>query len=152
VVDIKQSIDGKEWQGGNLMNNPCTAIAIGCVVTSLIVVNPAQAQPAQLTQLFPALVGIKLQPTQKAKLEQLSQQTLPVVRQLLSPEQAPQFDALLKQGQSVRVAIFSLNLSTGQKFRLTRKLQSVRSQLGQILTPEQQQQIAQNARSLPSQP
>jgi LTXXQ motif family protein len=134
------------------MSNPCTAIAIGCVVTSLIVVTPAQAQPAQLTQLFPALVGIELQPTQQAKLEQLSQQTLPEIRQLLSPEQVPQFDAVLKQGQSVRVALFSLNLSTAQKFKLTRKLNSIRSQLGQILTPEQQQQVAQNARSLPPKP
>lgn len=134
------------------MSNPFTAIAIGCVVTSLIVVTPAQAQPAQLTQLFPALVGIELQPTQQAKLEQLSQQTLPEIRQLLSPEQVPQFDAVLKQGQSVRVALFSLNLSTAQKFKLTRKLNSIRSQLGQILTPEQQQQVAQNARSLPPKP
>jgi LTXXQ motif family protein len=134
------------------MSNPFTAIAIGCVVTSLILVTPAQAQPAQLTQLFPALVGIELQPTQKAKLEQLSQQTLPEVKQLLSPAQIPQFDAVIKQGQSVRVALFSLNLSTAQKFKLNRKLNSVRSQLGQILTPEQQQQIAQNARSLPQKP
>jgi hypothetical protein len=71
------------------MSNSCTAIAIGCVVTSFIVMIPAQAQPAQLTQLFPALVGIKLQPIQKAKLEQLSQQTLPEIRQLLSPAQVP---------------------------------------------------------------
>ncbi len=130
------------------MSNRCTAIAIACAVTSLIVVTPAQAQPAQLTQLFPALVGIELQPTQQAKLVQLSQQTLPAVRQLLSPEQAPQFDAALKQCRSVRVAIFSIDLSTEKQFKLTSKLQSVRSQLTQILTPEQQQQIAQNAMSL----
>lgn len=134
------------------MSNPFTAIAIGCVATSLIVVAPAQAQPARLTQLFPALVGIELQPTQQAKLAQLSQQTLPEIKQLLSPVQVPQFDAVLKQGQSVRVALFSLNLSTAQKFKLTRKLNSIRSQLEQILTPEQQQQVAQNARSLPQKP
>jgi hypothetical protein len=134
-----------------LISDRCTAIAIACAVTSLIVGNPAQAQPAQLTQLFPALVGIELQPTQQVKLEQLSQQTLPEVRQLLSPEQVPQFDAVLKQGRSVRVAVFSLNLSTAQQFKLTRKLQSVRSQLTQILTSEQQQQLMQNAMSLQQQ-
>ncbi len=129
-----------------------TAIAIGWAVTSLVVVTPAQAQAAQLTQLFPALVGIELKPTQKAKLEQLSQQTLPEIRRLLSSAQIPQFDVAIDRGQSVRVALFSLNLSTAQKFKLNRKLQSVRSQLGQILTPEQQQQLAQNARSLPQKP
>ena len=129
----------------NLTNNRFTAIAIACAVTSLNVMTPAQAQPDRLTQLFPALVGIELDPNQKAKLEQLSQQTLPEIRQLLSLEQVPQFDTVIKQGKSVRVAIFSLDLSTAQQLKLNRKLQSVRSQINQILTPTQQQQLRQNA-------
>jgi hypothetical protein len=131
-----------------LNNNLSTAIAVGWVVTALVVVTPAQAQPSQLTQLFPALAGIELLPTQKAKLTQLSQQTLPEIRQLLSPAQLPQFDAAIDRGQSVRVALSSLDLSASQQRSLSRKLQSVRSQLTQVLTLKQQQQLAQNARSL----
>jgi hypothetical protein len=67
------------------MNNQYTAMAIGSVITALVVTAPAQAQSVALTQLFPALVGVELQPDRKASLEQLSQQTLPSVRGLLSP-------------------------------------------------------------------
>ncbi|AFY94174.1 Spy/CpxP family protein refolding chaperone [Chamaesiphon minutus] len=131
------------------MNHHRTAIAIGSVMTALVVVTPAQAQPVALTQLFPALVGVKLQPAQTASLAQLSQQTLPLVRRLLSSTQVQQFDAALGQGQSVRAALFSLDLSRSQQFKLSRKLQSVKSQLNEILTPEQQQQVIQNALALP---
>jgi LTXXQ motif family protein len=133
------------------MNNQYTAIAIGSVITALVVAAPAQAQSVALTQLFPALVGVELQPAQKASLEQLSQQTLPSVRRLLSPTQLRQFNLALQQGQSVRSGLFSLDLSRSQQFTLARKLQSVKSQLTAILTPEQQQQVAQNALALSQQ-
>jgi hypothetical protein len=126
-----------------MKNTHLAAITISTIV-ALVVVMPATAHPVALTQLFPALVGIELQPSQQASLVQLSQQTLPAVRRLLSPAQVQQFDAALKQGQSVRVALFSLNLSQSQQFVLARKLQSVRSQLTEILTPQQQQQVTKN--------
>jgi hypothetical protein len=66
----------------------------------------------------------------------------------LNPKQVQQFDAALKQGQSVREAIFALDLSMSQRFKLTSQLQSMRSKLTTILTPKQQQQITQNALAL----
>ncbi|WP_373539428.1 hypothetical protein [Chamaesiphon sp.] len=127
------------------MNNPLTVVSTASAIVALVVVIPAIAQPMALTQLFPALVEIELQSSQQASLEQLSRQTLPGVKRLLNPSQAQQFDAALKQGKSVRVALVSLNLSKSQQLGLSRKLQSMRSQLTQILTPEQQQQVTQNA-------
>jgi hypothetical protein len=130
------------------MNNTCTAIAIGSVITALIITTPAQAQPSSLTQLFPALIGVELKSNQRAYLEQLTHQTLPQIKVLLTPSQVQQFDAALKQGQSVREAIFALDLSMSQRFKLTSQLQSVRSKLTTVLTPKQQQQITQNALAL----
>jgi hypothetical protein len=131
------------------MNNIFTASAIG----SLVIMTPvvpvlAQAQPPALTQLFPALVGVKLQPVQQKQLDQISQQTIPKIEQLLTPEQSNQFNTDLAAGASVRMALFALDLSGSQKFKLTRELQSVRSKLASILTPTQQQQVAQNASTL----
>jgi hypothetical protein len=141
-------IDIKRWQGENLMNHLFTAIAIGSLaVTTPVVSALAQVQPAALTQLFPALVGVKLQPAQQERIVQISQQTLPKIERLLTPEQAKQFDAALAAGKAVRTALFSLDLSGSQKFKLARELQSVRAKLAPILTPEQQQQVAQNTRA-----
>ncbi len=130
------------------MNNTSTAFVIGSVLTALLANTPVTAQPSPLTQLFPALVGVELKSTQQTYLTQLTQQTLPQIRLLLTPTQVQQFDAALKQGQSVRAAIFALDLSMSQRFKLTSQLQAVRSKLTSILTPKQQQQLTQNALSL----
>jgi hypothetical protein len=131
------------------MNKLLTTIAI----STLVVVVPAaaaiaQSQMGSLTQLFPALVGIELKPVQRSQLVQLSQQTLPKVQSLLSPEQLQQFNASLLKGQSMRTALSGVDLSLAQKLRLRNVFQSVKSQLNQTLTPEQQRQAMQNARSL----
>jgi hypothetical protein len=130
------------------MNNQLTAIMSGSAIAALVMTTPAVAKSVSLTQLFPALVGIELNSTQQVTLERLTEKTLPQIKQILTPSQVQQFDTALKQGQSVRSAIFSLNLSMSQRFKLTRELQSMRSKLTSILTPKQQQQIAQNALSL----
>jgi periplasmic protein CpxP/Spy len=135
-----------------LINGTFTKFGFSSVITALVIVAPAQAQPVALTQLFPALIDVELQPHQQASLEQLSQQTLPAVKQLLSPQQVQQFDAALQQGKSVRVALFSIDLTKSQQFTVSRKLQSVRSQLSEILTPTQQQQVMKNALALPQNP
>jgi ADP-heptose:LPS heptosyltransferase len=135
------------------MNHLFTAIAIGSlVVTTPVVSALAQAQPAALTQLFPALVGVKLLPAQQEQLKQISQQTIPKIERLLTPKQAQQFDTALAAGKSVRTALLALDLSGSQKFKLARELQSVRSKLTPMLTSEQQQQVAQHAHTLPQHP
>lgn len=130
------------------MNNLLTAIAMSSLVAAAPVTTFAQTQLGSLTQLFPALVGIELKPAQRSQLVQLSQQTLPKVQHLLSSDQLRQFNAALLQGQSVRNALSALDLSISQKLGLRNVLQSVKSQLTQTLTPDQQQQAMQNARSL----
>lgn len=130
------------------MNNLLTAIAMSSLVAAAPVTTFAQTQLGSLTQLFPALVGIELKPAQRSQLVQLSQQTLPKVQHLLSSDQLRQFNAALLQGQSVRNALSALDLSISQKLGLRNVLQSVKSQLTQTLTPHQQQQAMQNARSL----
>jgi hypothetical protein len=130
------------------MNKLLTAIAMSSLVFATPVATVAQTQPGSLTQLFPALVGIELKSAQRSQLLQLSQQTLPKVQNLLSAEQLKQFNASLLQGQSVRNSLSALDLSFGQKLRLRNVLQSVKAQLNQTLTPDQQRQAMQNARSL----
>jgi LTXXQ motif family protein len=131
------------------MKNRWIALTIGGLLLTAPTFTPAaRAETGSLTQLFPALVGIQLMPAQQVQLKQLSQQTLPQVQQLLSAEQLAQFNTALTKGQSVRLALTSLDLSIPQQFKLHRVLQSARSQLTHILTPEQQQQLMQNARSL----
>jgi hypothetical protein len=120
----------------------------GLALTTPAFIPAAHSEANSLTQLFPALVGIQLMPAQQTQLMQLSQQTLPQVQQLLSSEQLSRFNAALTQGQSVRLALTSLDLSIPQQFKLRNVLQSARSQLTHILTLEQQEQLMQNARSL----
>lgn len=125
---------------------------IALTMSSLVAIAPGvaiQASAESLTQLFPALVGIQLMPVQQTQLEQLSQQSLPKIQRVLSPEQLTKFNAALAQGKSVRAALTTLNLSLPQKLTLRNELQSLRSQLNQVLTPEQQRQVKKNARSLP---
>ncbi len=125
---------------------------IALMVSSLVVTAPvtpaAHAEANSLTQLIPALVEIQLTPAQQTQLKQLSQQILPQVQQLLSPTQLMQFNAALTKGQSVRLALTSLDLSIPQQLKLRNVVRSARSQLTHILTQEQQEQLVQNARSL----
>jgi hypothetical protein len=136
----------------NPMKTRWIALMISGLVLTTPVVTPAAYSEVNsansLTQLFPALVGIQLMPAQQTQLMQLSQKTLPQIQQLLSSEQLSQFNTALKQGQTLRVALTSLDLSIPQQFKLRNVMQSVRSQLTHILTPEQQEQLMQNARSL----
>jgi hypothetical protein len=130
------------------MNNLFTALSIGSLIVPVVLATPIQAQPIALTQLFPALTGIELIPPQQSKLAQLSRQTLDRIKLQLSPAQSQKFDAALAQGKSVRNTLPTLNLAMSQQLKLNRELQSMRSNLSVILTPKQQQQLAQNIRTL----
>jgi len=127
----------------------CLLIVLGMVVSA----SPAIAQvdnPA-LTQMFPALVGVELSPAQAKALQELTLKTLPQIQSLLTREQRVQFDSSLAQGKGVRVAALSLNLSMSQRQTMIGILQSTKSHLAAILSPEQQQQIQQNASNLQKQ-
>jgi Spy/CpxP family protein refolding chaperone len=121
-------------------------IVSGLLVTVPVLPTMAQTHTSSLTQLFPALVGVQLSPEQLTQLQSLSQQTLPQLRTVLTPEQQLQFNNALSQGTSVRAAVESLNLSATQRFQVMGILKTKRSQLATILTPSQWQQIQQNAK------
>jgi periplasmic protein CpxP/Spy len=127
------------------------AIASGLMATLPAVTAVAQVEPNSLIQLFPALVGVELTPAQQSQMATLSNQTLPQIQTLLTPEQQTQFNTGLAQGQGVRVAASALNLSIAQRAQIFQILQTTRSQVTTILTPAQQQQIKQNLRALKQQ-
>ena len=126
-------------------------LASGLIVSGTVFPLTAQADTTSLTQLFPALVGVQLTSTQQTQLESLSNQTLPQIQNLLTPEQQAQFNTALSEGKGVRVAARSLKLSVTQQTRILNLLRPLRSQIDTILTPEQQQQVQQNVRALQAQ-
>lgn len=135
------------------MNRRWIAVMLGVpiLVTPMVKIPVAQAEPLPLTQLFPALEGIQLTPDQQNQLETLTDQTLPQIQNVLTPEQQTQFVSALAAGKGMRVALLSLNLSVAQQLELRNLLQSMRAQVSQTLTPEQQQQLRANAQSLQQQ-
>jgi Spy/CpxP family protein refolding chaperone len=126
-------------------------MASGLMVTMPVLPSIAQTDSNSLTQLFPALIGVQLTPEQQSQLETLSNQVLSQVQRVLTPEQDAQFNSALSQGQGIRVAAQSLNLSMKQRLQLRHLLQPLQAQLGTILTPTQQQQVQQNAQTLQKQ-
>jgi hypothetical protein len=128
-----------------------TWMASGLILSASMFPSVAGANPNSLMQLFPALVGVPLTPQQQGQIESLSQQILPQLQNLLTPEQQAQFNNALGQGNGVRVAVLSLNLSVSQRLQVVNLLQTARSQLATLLTPEQQRQVQQNIQTLQQQ-
>lgn len=126
-------------------------MASGLIVSVSVFPSIALADSNSLMQLFPALVGVRLTPEQQSQLERLKEQMLPQVQNLLIPEQQAQFNHSLSQGNGVRAAVLSLNLSVMQRLQVGNLLQTTRSQLATILTPGQQQQVQQNVQTLQQQ-
>jgi hypothetical protein len=113
-----------------------------------ITASVARAETTSLTQLFPVLTGVQLTPQQQSELRNLSDQTLPKVRKLLTPEQQAQFNKFLAEGKGVRGAVLSLNLSIRQKRQISNLLQPLKSKVSTILTPAQQQQVQRNMQTM----
>ncbi len=131
------------------MNAKWICVAIGGSMAILpALTDPIEAKPIVLTQLFPALNGVRLTPAQEIELERLTVQTLPQIKSGLSPAQLTQFDAALQAGKPVRVALADLDLSVAQQLKLSREFSAIRVKLSQILTAKQQQQVIQNASAI----
>jgi Spy/CpxP family protein refolding chaperone len=111
-------------------------------------VSLVNAQPKSLQQLFPALTAVKLTPNQQSQLEKLADTNLAMAESLLSPAQNAHFQDYLAQGKSVRETLPNLNLSFSQRKQIMEIFVSMRSQISQVLTPEQQQQAITYSRSL----
>ncbi len=121
------------------------------VIASPMVATLSQAEPASLTQLFPALEGIQLTPEQQAQLTALNSQTLTQIQSVLTSEQQSQFNVALSENNGMKDAISSINLSFAQRRQLRNQLQDTRSQLTQILTQEQQRELSDNEQTLQNQ-
>lgn len=106
------------------------------------------AQPKSLQQLFPALTAVKLTPNQQSQIEKLAETNIAKAEVLLSPSQKSQLQDSLAQGKSIRETVPQLNLSFSQRMEVAQVFESMRSQIGQVLTPEQQQQAITYSRSL----
>lgn len=102
----------------------------------------AQSIPA--TTVFPTLQGIELTSGQQAQVNQIIDNTFFGAKSILNLAQQEQLKALLSQGTPLREAVRSLNLSRSQRRQFQSTAKSARSQLSQVLTPEQQQQWQQN--------
>jgi hypothetical protein len=113
-----------------------------------VAASVARAETTSLTQLFPALTGVQLTPKQQSELQSLSEQTLPKIRKLLTPEQQAQFNKFLAEGKGVRSAVLSLNLSNRQRMQIYSLLQPLKSKVSTILTPAQQQQVQRNLEAM----
>lgn len=121
------------------------------MLTSPLTTTVVQAQTVPLVQMFPALAGVSLTPEQQTQLQQLSQQTLPEVENILTPEQRFQFQAALASGKGVRAALLSVNPSSQQQNQIRDLLQSKKNQITKTLTPQQKWQVMQNVRSIQQQ-
>jgi hypothetical protein len=111
-------------------------------------ISLVNAQPKSLQQLFPALNAVKLTPNQQSQLEKLADTNLAMAESLLSPAQKANFQDSLDHGKSVRETLPNLNLSFSQRMQITEIFESMRSQIRQVLTSEQQQQAITYSRSL----
>ncbi len=119
----------------------------GLIISTSLFPLMARADSNSVTYLFPALAEIQLTPSQQTQLEAMSEQTQSQLENLLTPEQQAQFNNALSQGNGVRFAVQSLNLSFKERRQMTNILQRMRSEIDDILTPEQRQQIQQSPQS-----
>lgn len=144
-----QKSKSKRWLG------VVASAFIGCgalIGIHTTVVPIAHAEDAvhqtSLTQLFPALDGVNLTADQQTTLQALSDQTLPEIQAVLTPDQQKQFKQAIAEGMGVGVSLSSLELTSEQQGQLKALLEPVRSQLEETLTPEQQRQLRRNALAL----
>ncbi|WP_373481012.1 hypothetical protein [Geminocystis sp.] len=107
----------------------------------------AQAQSNSVTLLPPALAEIELSASQQTKLEAVKKETQSQLQTILSSSQQDQLKNSLSQGNDMRSAVQSLNLSFRQRRQMKNIMQTMQSEVGNILTPEQKQQIQQKAQS-----
>ena len=126
---------------------------ISVILSSALMVTPiaaapiAQAQPAEITQTFPALAGVNLSESQIAELAQIRFQARSQVDAIVSSEQQQSFFNTLQSGEGLRAAISAANLSEAQRTQVRSIVRESRQEASQVLTPTQKQQLLQNIRA-----
>jgi Spy/CpxP family protein refolding chaperone len=119
----------------------------GLVISTSMFPLMTRAESNSVTSLSPALAEIQLTPSQQTQFETLREQTQSQIKNILTPEQQAQFNKALSQGNGVRSAVQSLNLSFRERRQMRNILQTMRSQIENILTPEQKQQMRESLQS-----
>jgi Spy/CpxP family protein refolding chaperone len=138
----------RQWM--SVIANGFAGVAAVCILqgiaTTVVVIPPAHAGSDALSQIQSMLVGIQLTPQQKQQIEGIVIQTLPQIQNVLSASQREQLKTALTDGKDLKQAMMSLNLSMLQKRKLLNIAQLLRSQISEILTDAQKQQLEQNLR------
>ena len=117
------------------------------LVSPMVVPMTAQAQPAQISQVFPALAGVNLSEAQISQMEQLRAQTRSQVNAIVSPQQRQNFFGELQAGNGLKDAIAAANLSDSQRTQVRGILGQSRQEAAQILTVQQRRQLLKNIRA-----
>lgn len=105
------------------------------------------APKPSITSQFPALKGIDLTKEQEQQIASLSKRTIAEINAKLSAEQRQQINTALDEGKDLKTATQSVNLSFRQKRSMQGILQTMQSEMGEILTPAQYRQWEQNNRN-----
>lgn len=127
------------------MKSKLSSIIAG-VMALAIATTPAFAQgkPDLRGWVFPALKGITLTEQQKEQLNQIIDKTLLEGKSVLTQEQRQQVRTYLQEGEKLREILPKLNLSRKQRKQLREEMKLARTQVSQLLTPEQKQQFQKN--------
>ncbi|MEO0948708.1 MAG: Spy/CpxP family protein refolding chaperone [Cyanobacteria bacterium J06641_5] len=113
----------------------------GMAISIIVFPLNVKANPSSTATTFPALAEVQLSPSQQTELEALKEETLSQLAILLSPAQQAQLEDAVSQGDSLKSAVRSLDLSFKKKRQMRGVLQDMRSEIDKILTPEQKQQL-----------
>jgi hypothetical protein len=124
---------------------PMLAGAISTVALTLTSLTafaqtPSPQTPAPQTQTRPR-PRIVFSREQQAKFEEIQKNTIDKIEAVLTPPQKTQFAAGRESGKGLAAIE---NLTDPQKSQIRTILQGFNSQIGELLTPEQKQQIQQN--------
>lgn len=127
------------------MKSKLSSIIAG-VMALAIATTPAftQGKPDLSERVFPALKGITLTEQQKEQLNQIIDKTLLEGKSVLTQEQRQQVRTYLQEGEKLREILPKLNLSREQRKQLREEMKSARTQVSQLLTPDQKQQFQKN--------
>ena len=113
-------------------------VAITTTSLSAFAQTPSTQAPAPSTQRRPRIVFTQ---EQQAKFEEIQKNTIDKIEAVLTPPQKTQFAAGRESGKGLAAIE---NLTDPQKSQIRTILQGFNSQIGELLTPEQKQQIQQN--------
>ena len=115
-------------------------VAITTTSLSAFAQTPSPQTPAPSTQPRPR-PRIVFTQEQQAKFELIQTNTIAKIEAVLTPAQKTQFAAGRENGKGLGAID---NLSDPQKSQIRTILQGFNSQIGELLTPEQKQQIQQS--------